>query len=194
MEQPLLSVSESATRKLQEMVDSGRLADSRVRVSVQEEGAAFRYELKIVEQGEPQAGDALVDSPAVQFLVDPISAELLRGATLDFVESIQESGFKFDNPNRPKLLDKPLAARIQQVLEQQINPSVASHGGHVKLVDVQEGRVFLQLGGGCQGCGMADVTLRQGIEETLRREIPEITEILDTTDHAAGENPYYQGA
>ncbi len=192
MDQPILSVTDSAVQKLQEMVDSGRLANASVRVAVQEDGGAFRYELKIVEQGESQEGDAVVPTPAVAFLIDPLSAERLSGATLDFVETVQESGFKFDNPNRPKLLEKPLAARIQQVIDEQLNPSVAAHGGHVRLVDVDGGRVFLQLGGGCQGCGMADVTLRQGIEETLRREVPEITEVLDTTDHASGENPYYQ--
>ena len=81
---------------------------------------------------------------------------------------------------------------MQEILDARINPGVKAHGGHVSLIDVQDGRVFLQLGGGCQGCGMVDVTLRQGIEVMLKEEIPEITEVLDTTDHAAGDNPYYQ--
>jgi Fe/S biogenesis protein NfuA len=193
MSEAALQVSDAAIAKLQQMKDAGRLDASAVRVSVFEEGAAFRYELKVVPEDSGRAGDAVVETSAVRFFVGSESVPLLRGASLDHVDTLSETGFKFDNPNRPRLLENPLAARVQRVLDERINPSVASHGGHVRLIDVQEGRVFLQLGGGCQGCGMADVTLRQGIEETLRREVPEIEEILDTTDHAAGENPYYTG-
>lgn len=81
--------------------------------------------------------------------------------------------------------------RVTDVLDTDINPSVASHGGVVRLLDVQGSRVFLQMGGGCQGCGMASVTLREGVEKAIRAKVPEVTEILDTTDHAAGTNPYY---
>ncbi len=81
--------------------------------------------------------------------------------------------------------------RVQQVLDTRINPAVAAHGGHVGLIDVQGNSVFIQLGGGCQGCGQADVTLKQGIEVEIRAAVPEVGEILDTTDHAAGRNPYY---
>ena len=81
--------------------------------------------------------------------------------------------------------------RVQHLLETQINPAVGAHGGWVELLGVQGNNVFLQLGGGCQGCGMADVTLKQGIETLLREEIPELGEVLDQTDHAAGRNPYY---
>ena len=84
-----------------------------------------------------------------------------------------------------------IRARVEQLLETQINPAVGSHGGWVELLGVQGNNVFLQLGGGCQGCGMADVTLKQGIETLLRQEIPELGEVLDQTDHAAGRNPYY---
>jgi Fe/S biogenesis protein NfuA len=80
------------------------------------------------------------------------------------------------------------------LLETEINPSLASHGGRVTLVEVTEKmEVVLQFGGGCQGCGMADVTLKQGIEQTLTRNIPEITAVLDSTDHQSGQNPYYAG-
>ncbi len=90
-----------------------------------------------------------------------------------------------------KLLANPLAARVQQVLDDEINPGVASHGGRVSLVKVDEARVFIRFGGGCQGCGMVDVTLRDGVIGTLQRAVPEISEVLDTTDHEAGDNPYY---
>ena len=82
--------------------------------------------------------------------------------------------------------------RVQEVFDEQINPAIAMHGGWVELIDVKRNEVFIRMGGGCQGCGMADVTLKQGIEQSIRAAVPEVGAILDTTDHAAGRNPYYQ--
>jgi Fe/S biogenesis protein NfuA len=84
-----------------------------------------------------------------------------------------------------------LKTKVQALIESMINPAVAGHGGFVELVDVQDNRVYLQMGGGCQGCGAADVTLKQGIERLIKEEIPEVAEVLDATDHSAGSNPYY---
>jgi Fe-S cluster biogenesis protein NfuA len=81
---------------------------------------------------------------------------------------------------------------VQQLFETEINPAVAQHGGHFTLLEVKENRVFVELGGGCQGCGMADVTLRQGVEQRLKEVLPEMIALVDVTDHASGENPYYQ--
>jgi Fe/S biogenesis protein NfuA len=86
--------------------------------------------------------------------------------------------------------DALIREKVQQLLDTAINPAVAGHGGVVTLFDVRERMVYLQMGGGCQGCGMADVTLKQGIETMIREEVPEVVEILDVTDHAAGQNPY----
>lgn len=86
--------------------------------------------------------------------------------------------------------DSRIRAKIQDLLDTAINPAVAGHGGVVSLVDVKGKMVYLQMGGGCQGCGMADVTLKQGIEAMIREELPEVADIIDVTDHAAGENPY----
>ena len=80
---------------------------------------------------------------------------------------------------------------MQYLLDTAINPAVAGHGGMVSLLDVKDNTVYLQMGGGCQGCGAADVTLRQGVERMIREEVPEVLEIIDLTDHAAGQNPYY---
>ena len=84
-----------------------------------------------------------------------------------------------------------LRDRIQGILDREVNPSVASHGGVVRLLEVKGNMVYVEMGGGCQGCGMADVTLKQGVEIAIRSEIPEVGEIMDTTDHASGDNPYY---
>jgi Fe-S cluster biogenesis protein NfuA len=102
----------------------------------------------------------------------------------------------FLNPPPPVAEGEMLAAdqlrqKIQQVLNDQINPGVASHGGYVELLDVTDNNVFLRMGGGCQGCGAADVTLKMGVERLLREEVPQIQNVFDATDHAAGQNPYY---
>ena len=84
-----------------------------------------------------------------------------------------------------------LATKVQELLDSTINPAVAGHGGYVQLIDVKDNKVYLQMGGGCQGCGAADITLKSGIERLIREELPEVEEVLDTTDHGAGSNPYY---
>ena len=84
-----------------------------------------------------------------------------------------------------------LKVKVQELIETTINPAVAGHGGYVELLDVRDNTVYLQMGGGCQGCGAADITLKAGIERLIKEEIPEITEVLDTPDHGAGQNPYY---
>jgi Fe/S biogenesis protein NfuA len=89
-------------------------------------------------------------------------------------------------------MSEGLMTKVQDLIDNMINPAVAGHGGFVPLVDVKGKKVYLQMGGGCQGCGAADVTLKQGIERLIREELPEVEEVLDTTDHASGENPYYQ--
>lgn len=123
-------------------------------------------------------------------LVDPASAAKLDGVTIDFLQRGLESGFHFENPN--SRWEDPVAKAVQEVLDTQINPSVAMHGGYVELLDVKDDTAFISLGGGCQGCGMADVTLKQGIEVAITGAVPEIHQVLDSTDHAAGDNPYYQ--
>jgi Fe/S biogenesis protein NfuA len=84
-----------------------------------------------------------------------------------------------------------LKTKVQELIDNMINPAVAGHGGFVDLIDVKDNKVYLQMGGGCQGCGAADVTLKSGIERLIKEELPEVEEVLDTTDHASGQNPYY---
>jgi len=189
---PLLALDAGAERKLAEMREAGRFDASALRVSVRERGASFRYSLEVVEASARGDGDAAFDAAGIHFYVDAASQPLLRGATLQYVEDLSGGGFKFENPNRPRLLEVPLAGEVQRVLDEQVNPGVAAHGGRVTLVDVLEGgRVVVEFGGGCQGCGQADLTLREGVTATLRHALPEITEVLDATDHEAGETPYY---
>jgi Fe/S biogenesis protein NfuA len=192
MNEPILTLDEAAAAKLQTMRNAGRFDDSALRVTVSEDGAAFRYQLAVVENEAVSSEDTLVDAAGVRCYVDAQRVPRLRGATLHYVDAISGGGFRFENPNHPELLGNPIAAQVQRLLEERINPGVADHGGRVSLVGVQEGRVFLRFGGGCQGCGMVDVTLKEGIEGQLKSEIPEITQVLDATDHSSGTNPYYE--
>jgi Fe-S cluster biogenesis protein NfuA len=95
---------------------------------------------------------------------------------------------------RMQLMGRGPREKIQYLLDHRINPGVAAHAGFVELLDVKEGVVYLRMGGGCQGCGAATFTLREGIEKIILKEVPEVRQILDVTDHAAGMNPYYRPA
>jgi len=94
---------------------------------------------------------------------------------------------KLGNP----IKDLEIGKKVQDLIDTEINPGVGAHGGFVSLLDVKNGLVYLQLGGGCQGCGMADVTLKHGIETIFREKVPEVVGVIDQTDHAGGSNPYY---
>jgi Fe/S biogenesis protein NfuA len=121
----------------------------------------------------------------------------LDGALLE----LTDQGLAMNNPNSPAPpamaaptgdLTGPLVDRIQQVLTEQVNPAIASHGGGAELVSVDGTIAYLRLYGGCQGCGLAQVTLKQGIERILLESIDELTQVVDVTDHASGDDPYYQ--
>ena len=94
-------------------------------------------------------------------------------------------------PEGDRLPPDDVRRRVQQVLDEMINPGVASHGGYVELLDVRDDNIFIRMGGGCQGCGAADMTLKVGVERLIRERVPQVREIFDTTDHASGQNPYY---
>ena len=154
-----------------------------------------RYEITLIDDDEKREEDLVFGQPGFDVVVDPESAKLLDGASVDWVESLMESGFKVENPNLApigsKPLQGPLADRVRHVIDQYVNPGVAQHGGHVTLVEVRDDIVYLQMGGCCQGCGMASVTLSQGIERILKEQVPEIVGIQDVTNHSAGDSPYF---
>jgi Fe/S biogenesis protein NfuA len=191
MDQPNLVVTDAAASKILSAKQAEERAEAALRVTASEAGAKFRYELKLVAVDTKSDEDAIVQLEGIDLFIDPASADRLRGATLDYVDDISGSGLKFDNPNKTTLANHPLAERVQEILDDRINPGLAGHGGVVSLVDIQGSQVVLSFGGGCQGCGMVDVTLKDGVMTQLTQHIPEITEVLDVTDHASGENPYY---
>jgi Fe/S biogenesis protein NfuA len=162
-----------------------------LRVAITGRGpAGFRYSLDLVAPGENLPDDLVVEEGDFKIFVDKKSAPKLEGSTIDFVIRLQESGFKFDNPN--SMWSEERAQKVQQVIDQRINPSIAAHGGYVTLLDVRDDVAYISFGGGCQGCGMVDVTLKQGVQVMIKEAVPELKDVLDTTDHAAGTNPYYQ--
>jgi len=171
-----------------------------------EADGAYAYDMYFQALADASGGDVVQPDPQLPVVVPGSSVDRLRGATLDFVtDGDGEGGLVVVNPNTPPAraprvapadidLSDPLARQVVTVLEEQVNPSIASHGGRADLVAVEGSAVYLRLSGGCQGCGMAKATLSQGIEVILREAIPEVTEIVDVTDHADGTNPYYEPA
>ena len=193
MAEEILTLTDTAREKITSIREAQNRPDSCIRVTVSQEGiVSWKYDLRLVSADEKTDDDEIVDGDGVLVYLDKESAPRLKGATLDFVTGVSGSGFKFENPNQPEGASDPLVLRVQTVLEDKINPGIASHGGHITLLGVKDGTAYIRMGGGCQGCGMADVTLKQGIEETLKSEIPEIIGVTDETDHASGTNPYYQ--
>jgi Fe/S biogenesis protein NfuA len=187
----MLTLTEAASKKILGLMEADGQKGLALRIAVRGRGpGGFQYELKFFGDDEKQAEDTVFEAGGVQVVVDPESEGNLKGSTIDFIDGMHESGFKIDNPN--PLWDDPKAQSVQEVIDSQINPGVASHGGHVSLLDVKDEIAYIALGGGCQGCGMADVTLKHGIEAAIKEAVPEIRQIIDTTDHASGNNPYYQ--
>ncbi|MDX1389635.1 MAG: iron-sulfur cluster assembly accessory protein [Acidobacteriota bacterium] len=189
----MVTISDLAKQKIKALIEEEENASLALRIAIRGRGPnGFNYDLGFVEDSDKEADDRVVDGGGFQVFIDKDSAPNLEGATLDFVDGAYESGFKIENPN--PLWSDPTALKIQEVIDNRINPGVASHGGWVALLDVKNDTAFIQLGGGCQGCGMVDVTLKQGIEVMIKEAVPEVTKIIDTTDHAGGQNPFYQPA
>ncbi len=190
-EEAMLTITDAATKKILALMEAEGKKDLALRLAISGRGpGGFKYDLEFVGHDEKGAEDTVIDAGGIQVIVDANSAQDLKGTTVDFVDGMYESGFKIDNPN--PLWTDAKAQAVQEVIDSRINPGVAAHGGHVSLLDVKDDIAYIALGGGCQGCGMADVTLKQGIEVMIKESVPEIRQIIDTTDHASGNNPFYQ--
>ena len=181
--------STTATMKVLEFAEStAQDEDKPLRIYVQGGRTSYDYGFKFDDR---QENDVAIPQDGFELIVDGFSFHLLRGATVDYVDSLTGGGFSVTNPNEPSPAINPLFVRVQSVIDGQINPGVQTHGGHVTLLDVKDGVAYVELGGGCQGCGMVDVTLKQGIERMIVEQVPEIESVYDTTDHASGSNPYF---
>ena len=191
MSEALIQISATARGKILELMKNEGREGLVLRMAVAGRGpGGFQYKLAFAPEAERKPADPMFDAGGFSVVLEAASVESLRGASIDYVDAAYGSGFKIDNPN--PLWTDATAQAVQKVLDDEINPAVASHGGHVALLEVKNDVAYIQLGGGCQGCGMVDVTLKQGIEVRIREAVPSIREIVDTTDHAGGKNPYYQ--
>lgn len=167
-----------------------------LRISVNHPGTpGASCDLQFCPQGQSMPDDIVSEFEGFNLYIAQASEKWLDEAMIDFEEdptggqlTIKAPGIKGSEPDSEAAIED----RVAWLLQTEINPALASHGGMVRLVEVTEQKeVILQFGGGCQGCGMADVTMKQGIEQTLTRQIPEITAVKDVTDHQSGTNPYY---
>jgi Fe/S biogenesis protein NfuA len=163
----------------------------------------FTYNLSLRPVEDAGRGDVIEEHDGLTIVIPQDSVDSLRGAIIDLVGDLSTGGLIVENPNSPSpaVEDMPPleisgspAERVGQVLAQQINPAIAMHGGRAELVGVEGSTAYLRLSGGCQGCGLAGLTLKRGIEVAVTRSVPEISEVVDVTDHASGTNPYFESS
>jgi Fe/S biogenesis protein NfuA len=202
--EPILEITDAARDKILEVRAAETEPDALalwVDVSGEQDGA-YTYAMELRPLADATDADVIQRHDDLSIVLGAESVEKLVGAKLDFTSA----GMVMQNPNKPLPpqarrpdmpepdLSSPIAQRVVAVLEEQINPAIASHGGRADLVAVEDGAAYLRLSGGCQGCGMAAATLSQGIEVAILEEIPEIDRVIDVTDHASGTNPFYEAA
>jgi Fe/S biogenesis protein NfuA len=200
--QGLLQMTDGALRELVALLH-GQQSPERLGLWTEITGVSgddFTYDLSLRPLEQAAQEDVIEHHGDLPVVIPRSSVADLQGATVDLVGDLASGGLIVDNPNRPSpaVSDFPaleltgdVSSRIRQVLHQQVNPSIAIHGGRAEFVSVEDRTAFVRLSGGCQGCGLASKTLAQGIEVAITRSVPEITQVVDVTDHDSGVNPYY---
>ncbi len=187
---PLLNFSETAREKLDEFAAGSDEPSLALKITIVGRGEkGFQYDLQLIPSDNAEGGDEIFDVDGWTVIIAEKSAPYMSDTTLGYKETLTGGGFHFENPN--PLWQDELSNRVQQIIDEQINPGIASHGGNITLIDVKDGNVIVSFGGGCKGCSAVDVTLKNGVEKMIKEHIPEIVSISDITDHAAGENPFY---
>jgi Fe/S biogenesis protein NfuA len=198
----VLTVTEPAQEKILELRAQEDEPDSLgLRIEVTGvRGPEYTYDLTFdpVAEADTEAGDVVQRQGDLAVIIPADSTDALRGATLDLPSTSGQAGLVLRNPNRPDPLSGAhlelsgtTAEKVQQLLDQQVNPSLAMHGGFAGLDRVEDDVVYVTMGGGCQGCAVSAMTLREGIARSIQEAIPEVKEVVDVTDHALGENPFY---
>lgn len=195
----MISFTERATEMVRSFMNESDDESLSLRIAVSGDPAAPQFDLTLVESSEQRDDEIEVDGGGFQVFVAEGDASTLDGATVDFVDRVNESGFEVrpadegEPPARERPTEAPtgeIADRVRGVLDDQVNPAIAAHGGMISLVEVEETEVYVEMSGGCQGCALSRMTLRQGVERMLREAVPELTAVHDVTDHASGANPY----
>ena len=189
----------TAVLAIRDREDDGETLGLRVEVTGTA-GIDYAYDLTLDPVADAAADDHLHVSGGLTVIVPAASVDRLRGSTLDVPSLPGQGGLVIRNPNRPNPLGDMdrleltggIAEKVQQLLDMSINPALASHGGYASLVEVHDDdSVVVTMGGGCQGCAMSQATLSDGIKRAIMEAIPEVNDVIDVTDHEAGENPYF---
>ena len=187
----MVEFTEAAREKITEIIEAKAQEDMMLRMQIMGRGpGGFLYSLRFVPADEKSPDDIELNMESFHVLIDQNSAQNLEGSTVDYNDDNFQRGFSVDNPN--PLWEDPTAQSIQEVLDSKVNPGISSHGGFVSLVEYKEDTAYIAFGGGCQGCGLVDVTLKQGVEVMIRESVPEVQNIVDLTDHASGDQPFYE--
>jgi Fe/S biogenesis protein NfuA len=199
----IVEITDNAREKILALRDGEGLDDLHLGLRITGVGPqGYVYETAFLRSEDVGSSDLIEDHDGLPVAIALDSVETLRGAVLDLSGDGTGPGLVMRNPNVPSptldsgdLGDLELTGtteeKIRTLLNERINPAIASHGGIATLIKVEGTIAHLELGGGCQGCGLAAVTLRQGIERSILDAIPEIEEVVDVTDHAMGTNPFY---
>lgn len=192
---PSITITEFALKRILELRERLELPVKGIRLNaIPRSPLRAEFLLRFVPGEEPDSPtDSIQSVDGIDVYIAPDSAPYVEGATIDLVFRIIGSELTVVAP--PRKQDTPegrIAMKIQQVLEEEINPSLATHGGAATLIDFKNGIVFLELSGGCQGCSSAGATLKHGIETSIRQSVPEVQEVRDVTKHADGRTPYFQ--
>ena len=188
--QTMLQITEKAREMLDKFAEQADDDDVALKIVILGRGPkGFQYDLQLIGSDDALDDDIETEVDGLVVFVGSRSAPYLDGTVLDYKETLMGGGFSFENPN-PLWIDD-VSKSVAHVIESEVNPLVAAHGGHVDLVGVDDGKAMISFGGGCQGCGMVDVTLKEGIEVMITEGVPEITAVVDLTDHDAGTNPFY---
>ncbi|MEQ1856717.1 MAG: NifU family protein [Longimicrobiales bacterium] len=194
----MIQFTERARTMVRQFLDESDEEGLALRIGMSGSPVAPTFDLTLVAAAEHGADDRAVDAGGFTVLVKEADATILEGATVDYVERVNESGFEVKPAGSPSptasrsgaIPTGPIADRVRSVLESQVNPAIAAHGGMISLVDVENTDVYVEMSGGCQGCALSRMTLKQGVERMLREAVPELTAVHDVTDHASGDNPY----
>jgi Fe/S biogenesis protein NfuA len=191
-EPPAIRFTSAAVAKLREVIASQGRPPAGLRLQiVGRTHGQLEHVLSILEEGRASGDDLVVETDGLRVYLERRSVRYLVGVEIDYqYRGPNVSGLQYANPN--PLWHDERELQIQDIFDHQINPAIASHGGWVTLLGVEGVTAYVQLGGGCQGCGLADVTLKQGIEATILEEVEGVERVVDETDHDSGQNPYYQ--
>ena len=193
-----MKVTDKALQKILKILDDQDVSVKGLRITAESiSPLKVDYRIQLVDDDSVHDDDEInsfsYEDKRLDVYVDADSQHLVKDVEVDFIDTFAGEGFKINAPSHiPDHMDKDVVTAIESLLKEKINPSIASHGGRVSLVDVKDNIMFVQMDGGCQGCAASAVTLRQGIEATVKNTIPQIEEIIDITDHASGKNPYYK--